>query len=155
MMTKQTLWVALCAVAALAGCADSTDGGTGVANGGGGDEPPQRLSCTASVSPATFEYVLDTAGETLTIDVGQADASSLNRVGAASGTIYGAWAPPDSVQSGVTLHSEIQFDSDEISATITCSGVGQTATAMASSPATITGSSVTILQADSDVEYSD
>jgi hypothetical protein len=150
-MTKQTLWTAVLAAAAIAGCADGDGNGT---SGAPGDN---RLSCTATISPSTFSYMLDSTGATLQVNAGQGNTGTLNRVGAPSSTIYGAWTAPDTVQSGITLHLELHFDPnpDEASAVVSCSGLGKTAMAVASSPATITASSVTILQADSDVEYSD
>lgn len=150
-MIKQTLWMALFAAAAVAGC--SSDDG----NGTSGGPSDNRLSCTATISPGTFSYMLDATGGTLLVNAGQSSAASLNRVGAPSPTIYGAWTGPDTVQSGITLHLELHFDPspDDVSTVVTCSGLGKTAMAVASSPATITASSVTILQADSDVEYSD
>lgn len=151
-MTKQIRWTALlAAAAAIAGCGNSDDGGTV----GGGDD--NRLSCTASLSPTTFSYVLDATGQSMTVNAGQADGVTLGRVGAPSGTIYGSWSPPDSVQGDATLHFELQFDAnpDEFTTAVTCSALGKTARAAVSSPVTITASSVTVLQADSDVEYSD
>ena len=85
---------------------------------------------------------------------GQVNEATLERVSAPSGTIYGTWINIDQVQNGISLHGEITFQPSLVSLTATCSGADKTAHAHVSSPATITDTTVDILQADADLEYS-
>lgn len=154
-MLKRTLWaVVLVTAAALTGCAgdDSIDDGGG---GGGPDSPtPSRVSCTASIAPATFTYEVGDAGRMLTVQAGQADEQTLERVGAANDEIYGAWLLGDTMSNGTAAHLELHVASGQVSAFARCSALGKTAMATATSPATITDTTVSILQSDTDVGYS-
>jgi len=152
-MLKRTFWtVVLVTAAALTGCAsdDSSDDGGG---GTGGPTSP-RLSCTANIAPATFTYEIGDAGRMLTVQPGQADEQTLERVGAASDAIYGAWLVSDTMNNGTAVHFELRVASGQVSAFARCSALGKTAMATATSPATITSTTVSILQSDTDVEYS-
>jgi len=155
-MLKQSLWtvVLVTAAAALTGCAtdDANDGGGG--GGGTGSPAPTRVSCTANVAPTTFTYEVGDAGRMLTVQAGQADEQTLERVGAASDEIYGAWLVRETMNNGAAVHFELRVAPGQVSAFARCSALGKTAMATATSPATVTSTTVTILQSDTDVEYS-
>jgi hypothetical protein len=152
-MLKRTFWtVVLVTAAALTGCAsdDSSDDG----GGGGGSPTSTRVSCTANIAPATFTYEVGDAGRMLTVQAGEADEQTLERVGPASDAIYGAWLVSDTMNNGTAIHLELHVASGQVSAFGRCSALGKTAMATATSPATITSTTVSILQSDTDVEYS-
>ena len=107
-----------------------------------------------SIAPTTFTYEVGDAGRMLTVQAGQADEQTLERVGAASEAIYGAWLVSETTNNGTTAHLELHVAPGQVSAFARCSALGKTAMATATSPATITSTTVSILQSDTDVEYS-
>jgi hypothetical protein len=154
-MLKRTFWtVVLVTAAALTGCASDDSSDVGGGGGGTGNPTPPRVSCTASIAPATFTYEVGDAGRMLIVQAGQADEQTLERVGAANGAIYGAWLVGDTMNNGLAVHLELRVASGQVSTFARCSAQGKTAMATATSPATITSTTVSILQSDTDVEYS-
>lgn len=151
-MLKRTLWTVVLATAVLTGCASDDSSGDG--GGGTGDPTSARVTCTANIAPVTFTYEVGDAGQMLIVQAGQADEQTLERVGTASDAIYGAWLVGDTMNNGTEVHVELHVDTGQVSAVARCSALGKTAMATATSPATITSTTVSILQSDTEVGYS-
>jgi hypothetical protein len=138
------------AAAMLIGCSD-------------GEDPPQKtgspspttLSCTVTLAASSYSYEVGDAGQMLIVGAGLPNEQTLERVSTPTGTIYGTWLVFDQVQNGIMLHGEITFAPGQVSLDARCIGFGKTLHADASSPATITDTTVSVLVPDSDTEYAD
>ena len=141
--------VVLWAVAvAMCGCAD--DGGDEPGENGGSPRDP--ISCTATITPTSFTYEIVDGGRRLAASSGGTQ-ETIERVGAPSAAIYGNWLIGDRMVGDITVRGELQFAPGEMHVVSRCTARGRTVAATATSPATITDQSVTVLQADVDVQY--
>jgi len=148
-MTRCPLSIAVLVAAAFAF--------TGCVADNGEDEPPapapNRLSCSAQLSRGLFTYEVGDTGRMLTLVAGP-DEVVLDRVSTPTGTIYGTWLLSDTSQNGVKLHAEAIFETGRMRLKNRCTQGTKTATAEASSAATISDVSVEVLEPDTDVKYS-
>jgi hypothetical protein len=110
---------------------------------------PQPITCTVSISPTTVPYQLGDSGRMLVLAPGTLQEETYERLGVAQDLIYGSWLVGDELQSGVRLRFEVTFETGRMSVSGTCTARGKSVTAIASSTATITASSITIHSAAS------
>ena len=138
MRTKLGCLFGLMMVASVGGC-------------GGGDSSAPKNTCSASLTAGMSDYTLSGAS----IVLGDAPNSvTLTRISAGATSdlpIYGVWQLPVSAEDGLTADGQIDFENGSVTLTTLCSALGdsKTATIKVTSAATITETSVTILQSQS------
>lgn len=139
----------LCSVMLLLACGGDDDDDDG---GGDGGNPPRTFTCQASTMPATLDYVVD--GDVLEVTAG-GQTDSLDRVAAGDPgrPVYGTWHIDTITEPGVgTVSVDIQIEPDRVNALADCDFGSVSANAVATSAATITDTTITILEADEDIE---
>jgi len=140
---RLALAVALVGLVAT-GCTDDEPSMGG--NGGNGNTP-QTYTCSASISPGMFDYVVNGNQLTITTPTG---TSTVNRVGT-GGDVYGSWLLDEqrNPQLRMKVRLVLKLEADRASAVAECThDTGARGTATASSAAEITDTSVTILESD-------
>jgi len=141
-LSRVTLVVAMLSTT---GCLDDDSPGMSGSSSGNGN----YYKCTASISPSSFDYVVQ--GNTLMLTSTGGASTSLSRVGSGNG-IYGSWVISEQHDPQIRMKVKLlmRLESGRVSAVAECSAdAGPKGRATASSPADITDSTVTILQADS------
>jgi membrane-bound inhibitor of C-type lysozyme len=113
---------------------------------------PQTYTCRASVNPVSLTYQV--SGGQLVLTDSQGQSSTLNRVAPGSGAraIYGTWHVTTESNAAGTVSLDLEVQENKVSAIADCDFGSVSTTAVASSPATVTDTELTILQADEDVQ---
>jgi len=166
---RMVLWGSMAAGLALAvaGCGGDDGGPTGGGAGGGGSHSGSgsgsgstpntiKITCSADINAASYDYVV--SGDELALTDMLGHTSSLKRKGAAAGShaIDGTWVIPTQVDSnvfGLVLDASMTIDETSVKVTSVCSAQGKSVTASVSSPVTLRDDSVTISATAHDEEY--
>lgn len=113
--------------------------------------PTQSYSCTASISPSYFDYMV--RGDILEVTVpGQSDQYQRVASGDPSNPVFGTWHLGTFTDEIGTVTLDMEVGPDTVTAIADCDFGSVSALAEASSPAVITDTSITILDSAEDVE---
>ena len=123
--------------------------------GGGGvvEEDFIRVTCNASLAATTLDYELVDGGETLSIVSEFDEVFELDRLSGSPQDVFGSWFTGSDTVPGppeLTVESIFHVESSSVVAESRCSVLGQTITATARSAATITDTTIEILESDFD-----
>jgi hypothetical protein len=119
-------------------------------DGGEEEAPPQTFSCTARISPTTFDYAV--VGSQLLVNGG---VESWDRVGRADdeSQVFGTWHVATDSSSVGTTSLDIEIRAARVTAIADCDFGSVSTTATASAAAIVDGTTVTILEGDEDTQY--
>jgi hypothetical protein len=131
----------LCALPLAAGCSDDSPSGMSGVPGG----QAERFTCTAQLSPATFDYEVDGNSLIISNPTGVQEAS---RVGSGTG-VQGSWLLDEADNNGFHVTLTMRIEATRVSAIARCTKSGRSGSATATSTATVTSTSIAIHQGDS------
>lgn len=116
-----------------------------------GEDPPRTFTCQASISPSTFDYVVQ--GDVLEVTAnGESAFLDLVAVGDPSRPVYGVWHIGTDTTPVGTLSLDLEIEPDRVSVLGDCDFGRVSANVVATSSAEITDTSITIFEFDEDTE---
>jgi hypothetical protein len=115
--------------------------------------PSQRLSCEASIKQVQFDYVVN--GSTLHVTAADGQMGDMTLVASGNGAlpVFGTWHVSNTTNSVGTVSLDFLIEPAKVSAIAQCDFGTVAATARAVSAATITDTSIAILQSNTDTQY--
>jgi hypothetical protein len=153
------LWGSMAAGLALAAAGCGGDGGStggGAGSGGNGNQQSIKITCSADINAATYDYSVDGDKLSLTDPLGRTVTLARRGVAAGSHAADGTWVLPtqaDNNAFGLVLDASMTIDETSVKVTSVCSAGGKSVTASVSSPVTLNDDSVTFSATAHDEEY--
>jgi hypothetical protein len=112
--------------------------------------PPQQYSCTATMSPTTLDYVRD--GNLLRITAGGSFQDWTLVSGGGELPAYGTWHVSDETGEVGRVSLDVVVAPGQVTAVVDCDFGTVSTTARATAAAEVTGTSISILETQKDVQ---